>query len=106
MHIINESQIYPAYILEICITSSYCRTKSHYPERASTLDIKHTAVTRFGHNDVVIDLFIETRFLHLTALLSNFSKLVLFFKVSLNHNNLASCEKYHKLCLLSSFTDD
>ena len=50
-------------------------SRSHYPERASALDFKDTSAPRFGHSDVVFDLFLETRFSHLIALLSNFCKL-------------------------------
>ena len=41
---------------------------SHYPEITSPLDFKEADVPRFGHSDVVFDLFIETRFLHLIIL--------------------------------------
>ena len=34
---------------------------SHYPERAFTLTFKDAAA-RFGHSDVVFDLFTETQF--------------------------------------------
>ena len=50
-------------------------SRSHYPERASALDFKDTSAPRFGHSDVVFDIFLETRFLHLIALLSNLCKL-------------------------------
>ena len=50
-------------------------SRSHYPERASALDFKDTSAPRFGHSDVVFDLFLETRFLHLIALLSIFVNL-------------------------------
>ena len=52
-----------------------CQNRSHYQEKASALGFKDTATLRFGHSDVVFDLFIETRFLHLITLLSNFSQL-------------------------------
>ena len=46
-------------------------------EIAFASDFKDTAAPRFGHSDVVFDLFIETRFFsHLIALLSNFPKLI------------------------------
>ena len=51
-----------------------CHDRSHYPERASTLDFKDSATPRFGRSDVVFDLFIEARFLHLMTLLSNFAE--------------------------------
>ena len=44
-----------------------------YPERASVLDFKDATIPRFGHSNVVFDLFIETRFSHLITLLFNFS---------------------------------
>ena len=50
--------------------------RSHYPERASGLNFKDTDTPRFRHSDVVFDLFIETRLLHLLTLLSNFSKVL------------------------------
>ena len=43
-------------------------------ERAPALDLKEAATWRFETGDVVSDLFIETHFSHLIALLSNFSK--------------------------------
>ena len=46
-------------------------TRSHYPERASALDLKEPATPRFGHSNVVCDLFIETRFSHLIACNTN-----------------------------------
>ena len=48
-------------------------TRSHYLERASALDFKDAATPRFGHSDVVFDLF--DMFLLLINLLSDFSKL-------------------------------
>ena len=61
-------------ISAVCsFSSSFAR--SHYLERASALEFKDAAAPRSGHSDVVLDLFIETQFLHLIALLSNFSKL-------------------------------
>ena len=50
--------------------------RSNHLERASDLDFKDSAAPKFGHSFAVFDLFIETHFLHLIALLSNFSKLV------------------------------
>ena len=48
-------------------------TRTHYPDKASALDFKDAASPRFGHSDVVFDIFIETGFfLHLIALPSNF----------------------------------
>ena len=79
-------------------------SRSHYLERASALDFKDTSAPRFGHSDVVFDLFLETRSLHLIALLSNFCKL--FWLLSLYQHGLTSCEKYHKFRLLSIFVDD
>ena len=55
-------------------------SRSHYSERASALDFKDTSAARFGHSDVVFDLFLETCFLHLIALLSNFCKLFWLFR--------------------------
>ena len=55
-------------------------SRSHYPERASALDFKDTSAPRFGHSEVVFYLFLETRFLHLIALLSNFCKLFWLFR--------------------------
>ena len=40
-------------------------SRSHCLERASALDFKDAAAPRFGHGDVVFDLFIEPYFLHL-----------------------------------------
>ena len=37
-------------------------TRNHYPERASALDFENAATPRFGHKNVVFDLFIETCF--------------------------------------------
>ena len=53
--------------------------RSYYLKRSSALDIKDTTNQRFGYSDVLLDLFIETNFLHLVALLSSFSKLFLAF---------------------------
>ena len=36
--------------------------RSHHTERASVLDFKDIATPRFGHSDVALDLFIETRY--------------------------------------------
>ena len=47
---------------------------SHDRKRSSALDFKDVTNPRFGHSDVVHDLFIETRFTHLIALLSDFLK--------------------------------
>ena len=55
-------------------------SRSHYSERASALDFKDTSAPRFGHSDVVFDLFLETCFLHLIVLLSNFCKLFWLFR--------------------------
>ena len=60
-------------------TSKLSLSSSHYRERSSASDIKYAAATRFGHSDAVFDLFIETQFLHLIALLSNFSEHFLYF---------------------------
>ena len=49
--------------------------KSHHPEGASSSDFKDAATPRFGHSDVVYDLFIEACVLHLIAFLSNFSNI-------------------------------
>ena len=45
---------------------------AHYPEITSSLDFKDAAIPRFGHSDVIFDLFLETRFLHLVFLYQNF----------------------------------
>ena len=66
--------------LKICCKRNLSISRSHYPERASALDFKDTSAPRFGHSDVVFDLFLETRFLHLIALLSNFCKLFWLFR--------------------------
>ena len=50
------------------------KNRSHNPERESALDFKDATTPKFGHSDVVFYLFIEVRFLHLIALLSNLSK--------------------------------
>ena len=66
--------------MKMCLTACLC---AHHrflsgvtsdPEKASALDFKDATTLRFGQNNVVFDLFIETRFLRLIALLSNFSK--------------------------------
>ena len=44
-------------------------------QRASALAFKDTITPRFGHSDVVSDIFIDTRCLHLIALSSDYSKL-------------------------------
>ena len=93
------NQMWPIVVFEVatectevkftCTTCDTCEmekisksmvVRSHYPERASALDFKDTSAPRFGHSDVVFDLFLETRFLHLIALLSNFCKLFLLFR--------------------------
>ena len=38
------------------------------------LEFKNATTLRVGHSDVVFDLFIETRLLHLITLLANISK--------------------------------
>ena len=48
-------------------------TRSHYPKRESASDFKDADILRF-HSDVVFDLFIETRFLHLNHSLIQFFK--------------------------------
>ena len=50
----------------INFTSGVITQREHLPQTSKT--------PRFGHGDVVFYLFIETGFLHLFALLSNFSK--------------------------------
>ena len=91
----------------VALTVPIICDQRHYLEIASALDFKNAATRRFGHSDVVCDLFIETSFSHLISLLFNFSKLLqLAFWVSLNQNNLTLCHKYHKFHLLSSFADD
>ena len=62
-----------------------------YIERGSNLDFKDAAIPRFGHSDVVFDLFIEASFSHLITLLSNFIKTFLAFQLSLDQNNLTLC---------------
>ena len=37
-------------------------TESHYLKRSSTLNFEDAATSRFGHSDVVFNLFIETLF--------------------------------------------
>ena len=78
-------------------------SRSHYPERASSLDFKDADTPRFGQSNIVLDLFIETHFSHLITLLSNFSKLLQLFGYK---NNLTLCQKYHKLPLLNVFAND
>ena len=46
------------------------------PGKSICLRRQRRPTPRFGYGDVVFDLFIETRFLHLITLLSNFSKLL------------------------------
>ena len=62
------------------ISKSMANVTSAYPgvitrRDHSALDFKDTSAPIFGHSDVVFDIFLETRFLHLIALLSNFCKL-------------------------------
>ena len=59
-------------------TFKLCDTRSHYSEKASAFNFKDTTAPRFGHNDVVFDLVVETHFWRLIVLLSNFSKLFSF----------------------------
>ena len=47
----------------------WCQIMSHYLTEASAWDFKDTNAPRFGYCDVVFDLSIETRFLHLTLLI-------------------------------------
>ena len=48
-------------------------TRSHYPERASALArLQRRSYPEIGHSDAIFDLFMEARFSHLIALLSNF----------------------------------
>ena len=47
-------------------------------ERASALNFKDTATPRFGHSNVVLNLFIETLVLYLITLMSKFSNLSYF----------------------------
>ena len=51
-----------------------CENRSLYPERASASDFKDTAAPRFGHIDVVFDIFIEN-----TLPYTNFKTFVVFF---------------------------
>ena len=90
-------------ILESCDQGSSAR--SHYLERASVLDFKDAATLRFGHRDVVFDLFTETHFLHLITLLSNFQN-CLAVQVSLDQIDITLCQKYHKFGLLSISDND
>ena len=78
-----------------------CLSRSHCPERASALDFKNAVTLRFGHSDVVFDLFIETCLSHLVALWSNFSKLFQIFRYYWTKNDLILCQKYHEFPLLS-----
>ena len=66
------------YFFTLTAQSLHC-LRSHYPERASALDFKHAATLRFCHSNVVFDLFIGTRILHLIALLSSFQNLFWLF---------------------------
>ena len=77
---------------------------SRYPEGASAPNLKNAATPRFGHSDVVFDLFIETCILHLITLLSKFSIHFNFPGIA-GPNNLALCQKYHKFRLLSISAD-
>ena len=52
---------------------------NHFSERASALDCKDAATPRFGHCDVVLNLFIEIRFFALNLLLIQFFKSFLAF---------------------------
>ena len=75
-------------------------------ERASALNFEDAATPRFGHNDVVFDLFIESRFFTFNHPLIYFFETFLAFYVSLDQNNLTLCEEYPKFGLLSIFVDD
>ena len=84
------------HLLPLELKQAFCYTRSHYLERASASDFKEAAASRFGHRDVVV-------FNHF---LVQFFKTFLTFQVSLDQNNLTSCQKYHKFLLFSIFADD
>ena len=84
----------------------YSSGAMQYPERASALDFEDAATPKFGHGDVNLNLFTETRFYALNCLLYPiFSKHFSFLGVT-RPNNLTSCQKYHKFRLLSISADD
>ena len=56
--------------------------RSHYPERESALNLKDATIPRFGHNDVISYLFIETLFFHFITLLSNFQNFLSFLGIT------------------------
>ena len=47
---------------DICLCEEWMYIRSHNPEKASALDFKSAVALRFGHSDVVFNLFIETQF--------------------------------------------
>ena len=62
VNIFHEIPRNPCKIAKSKYFSKQIVNRSHYPERASTLDFKYAAAPRFCHSDLVFDLFIETRF--------------------------------------------
>ena len=75
---------------KISFKSSMWKYRSHYPERASTLDIKDAAAQKFAHSDVVFYLFIDTCFCAFNHPLTQPFKTFLTFYVSLDQNDLTS----------------
>ena len=59
--------------------SVFLMNKSHYSERACALDFKDASVPRFGHSDIVFDLFIEMHCFAFNCLLIQFFKAFLAF---------------------------
>ena len=55
---------------------------SHYPERAYTVDFKDAATLRFGHSDVIFDLFTETRFCTQSPSYPNFQNFYSFTSIT------------------------
>ena len=60
-----------AFVLSHSIRSD----QESLPGESICLEVQKRRSQKFDHSNVVFDLFIETRFLHLISLLSNFSKL-------------------------------
>ena len=69
-----------SYLIRNIYTFNKICDQESLPDIASALDFKYAAIQRFGHSDVVFDLFIETRFSHLVILLFTFSKLFQLFR--------------------------
>ena len=70
----GSTELSPRESLKSTCVKQLAIMRSHYPDRASALEYKDAAASRFSHSDVVFDLFIETCFFfHLITLLSNFS---------------------------------